>query len=237
MSQAGDDISASDRGDLETIRTIAGDTLAGDLMDNILDVVRALPKPWQQMTEDEHTETIKNIRTRCEYMVGQTVHILARRNHAAVRVKVDSVNFKDGVKMTASMGKVDGAHYLADATGETVVVVLCDAEEYFGERSEERAEPDQHALPMGADEAEGEYDSETGEITEPEPEAETEAEPEAQAEAGGDAAEASDEVDPMVIPDALDRKKNPRAGDPGYVDKTEHLTPAEANAELAQAGT
>jgi len=107
---------------------IAEETLLGDLMNMTLDLAKALPEPWQKLSEQKQGEWLDSARRQCLAAARQTVSIIAAGGHITVPCTVDSVTFKDGVKVVLKVvnSRSQGAHDIADNEGEIVAVVIAD---------------------------------------------------------------------------------------------------------------
>lgn len=130
---------------------IAAETMLGDLTSAVLDEIKQAPAVWDKMSESQQDEVIERLHRRCDHAIRQAVHIIASEEMPTLKAVVDQVVFKDGVKATLSMSPNNPArHDLADAQGETVLIVISSAEQYTGGEKPE-ADPDQPE--MGFDDA------------------------------------------------------------------------------------
>ncbi|UYM14278.1 hypothetical protein [Endozoicomonas euniceicola] len=126
-------------------------TLLGDLMGLVTDELKALPDVWQKLPEHQQQEVIFRIKQRCMNAVAQAVRIMATGDRVSLLATVDTVTFKDGVKAVLKMpGNSPGRHDLADAEGETVMIVIPDTDAYMG-GEEPEADPDQPAFDLDAE--------------------------------------------------------------------------------------
>lgn len=123
--------------------SIAAETMLGDLMALVVDELKALPRPWQQLAQVDQSIVIGRAEARCRAAVGACTRLIASRNFPSVGATVESVTFKGGVKAVLTMHKSDGAHQLADEEGGTVRIVFASAEEFAGTKTAPKAEPDQ----------------------------------------------------------------------------------------------
>ncbi len=131
------------------------ESLGGDLASWLVDRLRQQPKTYGEMSEQEQREVIESAIMAVNSMLRSAVALIAADERAVIVAEVEKVEFKDGVKaiLTASKSS-EYRHALADAQGQTVLIVVADADKYLGgERPE--PDPDQGALfdktPMGAD--------------------------------------------------------------------------------------
>lgn len=146
--------------DIEELRTqrnneydVATDTLKGDVRDFLLDNLKHIGKPWQQMGELEQEEQIDRATRAAETFVRKCVVTVAAKDQASMIGTLDSVTVKDGFKAVIKLSKTDKSrHELVDAQGQTVLIVVADAEQFSGEREPAKADPDQQDF--GLDEEE-----------------------------------------------------------------------------------
>ncbi|AMO55652.1 hypothetical protein GZ77_09025 [Endozoicomonas montiporae] len=127
---------------------LTASTLLGDLMGLVTDEVKALPDVWQKLSELQQQEVIVRVKKQCTNAVAQAVRIMATGDRVSLLATVDTVTFKDGVKAVFKMpGNSPGRHDLADAEGETVMIVIPDTDAYMG-GEEPEADPDQPAFDL-----------------------------------------------------------------------------------------
>lgn len=131
--------------------TLDTETLAGDLTTALLDRVRNLQKPYQQLTFGEQNILIGGLRQAVNDMVRNVVHTIAADGRKVLMAEIEKVEVKDGMKAVISMNRRDENRLdLIDATGSTVLIVLAGASQYMGGENP-AAEPDQTSLITGDD--------------------------------------------------------------------------------------
>ncbi len=135
----------------ESTLELAKETLLGDLMNVVLEEIKAAPDVWQKMSESHQTLVIERIQNRCHSAVNQVVSIVATNGNTDYAMcDVESVTFKDGVKAVLKMPiRTEGAHALADCEGRKVMVVMPDPEEFGNTDSAPTPDPDQPDLING----------------------------------------------------------------------------------------
>jgi hypothetical protein len=112
---------------------IAAETMHGDLMALVVDELKAAPRSWPELSEDEQDEVIERVRRRTGEAVEDVVRIIATAGFKRIPAKLDSVQVKDGLKITLSALQNDPArHDLMDAQGSTVALVLADPAQFGG---------------------------------------------------------------------------------------------------------
>ena len=126
------------------------DTLFGDLRDAILARLRAMPKPWTVMSENEQTDMIEGVERVSRHLVFQAVKLIAANGHATIHATLVQCAMKDGIKVVLEVSKHDQMrHELMDAVvaGASAHIVLADADAFLGEREPAKADPDQPIIP------------------------------------------------------------------------------------------
>lgn len=120
------------------------DRLYADLVDAICDRFKAMQKPWQQMTEAEQRDFLDDLKYWGRSAIRQIADTIAGEGFPTVRGTIEQVTFKDGIKAVVTLPKhVERRHDLADATGNTVHIVIADVDQFVEAEPETRAEPDQ----------------------------------------------------------------------------------------------
>lgn len=131
----------------DQVMDLATAKVAGSLMDRLLTEIKAMPDPWQKMSEAKQRALLERLQSSVGDGVRQAVRLIAARGCDAVSAAVDQVVFKDGVKIVLkSVLKTEGAHALADHEGQSVVVVIADPEQYMGGIGDDRVDPYQPGL-------------------------------------------------------------------------------------------
>ena len=130
---------------------LAAETLTGDLRDFILDRLRheQAKKPWNERSEGEQRETIREVERAMRYAAKQAVEIIAARGMKTIRATLEQVTVKEGIKATLMLSKFDAQrHSLIDATGAAVMVVVADVEDFVGEKAPAEIKPDAPELAL-----------------------------------------------------------------------------------------
>lgn len=130
----------------------AADTLIGDLTTTLLDAVKAMPEPWQKMSEAAQTEWLERWDRQVIQAARRATFTIAAQNHIYGAAEVDSVTFKDGVKVVLKFQGVPGiAHDIADVAGDMVVISIPETIHLKGEEGKPTAEPDHYEMDLGDD--------------------------------------------------------------------------------------
>lgn len=99
--------------------------LLGDLIRFCVDEMKKLPMGWAVLPEKQQKEVIDRLAESCEKAVTQVVELIAANDRPHVICSLESVTFKDGVKMQLEISKMAAnRHELADAQGSMVVLVI-----------------------------------------------------------------------------------------------------------------
>ncbi len=123
-------------------------SMTGDLMSMVVDMAKALPKPWQQMNQADQEMWLEKVDLRVTDAVEKCVNIIASRDSEPFPAIVDSVTFKSGVKISLKMEKAsEGAHLVADHTGASVLLTVVDTSDLTSDNHKPSADKDQPELP------------------------------------------------------------------------------------------
>lgn len=125
-------------------------TLRGDIRDEILKRFKSQPKPWTVMSEFEQRELIGGIDRVAGQLVADAVRIIAANGHPYAEGTLIKVETKDILKTQVNFRRdIKLRHLIADRTGQSVIIVLCNADDFDGERAPAQPDPEQPPLPMG----------------------------------------------------------------------------------------
>jgi hypothetical protein len=130
---------------------LARQFIAGELMRALLKQWKSLDKPWSWLTEKEQGVALREIRDDVMATVRTATRLIVSDAQTNFKAEVDSVTFKDGVKVVLKMGRSDLSHLIADYTGTSILIVLDNGEQYLGlEDKIMETQPDQLGLPLDA---------------------------------------------------------------------------------------
>lgn len=140
---------------------IARSTMIGDLVQAVIDEMKAAPTVWQKMDEISQQDVIDRVRRRVAYNVTQAIHIIASDERPTIVANLEQITVKNGVKAVMQLSKKDPSfHDLADATGEDLLIVLPHVEQYTGQEVSIEADPDQPPLLDDMEPGSGGYSTE-----------------------------------------------------------------------------
>lgn len=131
--------------------TLDTETLFGDLRDAILDRLKAMPKPWTVMSENEQRDLIIGVEMATRHLINSAVTLIAANGHPTIKATLASATVKDGIKAVLQMSMHDPMrHELMDAVGKPVVVVVAEVAQFLGEKSPAKPDPQEPALPLNS---------------------------------------------------------------------------------------
>lgn len=121
--------------------------LGADMLNALLLEIRALPNVWQKLSEAQQADVLDRLCRQIDSAVSKAIVTLAAGEMATIQAEVESVTFKDGVKAVFAVQKDSPfRHDLADAQGNSVMIVLEDVKNYTQSAREVKPEPDQPNL-------------------------------------------------------------------------------------------
>jgi len=130
-------------------------TLRGDIRDRLLALIRGMAKPWAETDEKGQAAIAEACGSLAERLIFGVIEIVHAEGAPSLRMTVDGVSFKKGIKVSLSGSRGDpNRHLLADATDTDVLIVLDNAMRFMGEASPAPVEPDQRALDIDHPQAE-----------------------------------------------------------------------------------
>jgi hypothetical protein len=130
----------------EEAHKFAREFLLGELIAATKKEFLPLAKPFSQLSEFEQESLLRRVQHTCEAAVKEAIEVIASDARLTFRADVDSVTFKDGVKVAMKLGKSEHAHTLADKAGASVLIVVEDFARYLNPGEAVKGEPDQPAL-------------------------------------------------------------------------------------------
>jgi hypothetical protein len=114
--------------------------LIGELMQLVVDELKAAPMAWQKLTEAKQSEVIFRIQQRVEDMVREAVGVLAAGDRMQVKGAIESITYKGGAKVVIKVARSEeGCADLGMCQGKTAIVAIVDMARYGGA---ERVKPD-----------------------------------------------------------------------------------------------
>lgn len=125
---------------------LAADTLGRDMLTTLLREVETIPG-WDRLPAIDQQNRINAIADAIRGVIVQALDVLFRGDYPACTAELAQVSFGDGIRATLKIAKsATSRHELADATGQTVVVVMARAEEFTARMEEIKAQCTQKDL-------------------------------------------------------------------------------------------
>ena len=123
--------------------------MLGDLMSCVIDLAKALPTPWEKLSETQQEMWLSQVDQRCQQAIQECVAIIATRDAQRIAATVDSVTFKKSVKVSLKMPHTTpGAHLVADYAGEAVFIVVTDTADLTSGHHKPAPDRDQPEIPL-----------------------------------------------------------------------------------------
>lgn len=109
----------------KTTSEISEQFLLGDLLKLLMGEIKQLDAPFASLPEKRQKQIAERVQERAKAGVEEVVRIVAGKGRPVVRASIESVLFKDGVKVTLTFGRQQAdRHAIADAAGAGVLLVL-----------------------------------------------------------------------------------------------------------------
>jgi hypothetical protein len=125
---------------------MARKTLRGDLRDAMMEVIKRF-KGYREMLEGEQRDIIGVLDHAADAFVDKAARLIAEEGRSSVLATVESINLKDGMKVTVKAAySLDAVSLLADAANHAVVIMRPKAELAKGQRKPPTVKPDQASL-------------------------------------------------------------------------------------------
>lgn len=106
---------------------------------------------YSTMNEDAQGEVLDRLRAQVDEAVRECVSEIAANKCESARVTIESVTFKDGVKIVLKTISSGTAAIIAGEVGSQALLVLCDPEMFIGDLSTVKPTPNQGDLVDGAE--------------------------------------------------------------------------------------
>lgn len=131
---------------------LQADTLAGDIRDGVLDLLRGMEKPWTKLAEHEQRNRIYAATNLARRAVRGSVKLVAERGLDAIEVAVGPTTLDEDIKIKVVAPRTEDAATAIVKHGRgTAVLCFTSAGAFFGERAEALADLDQPELPIAGE--------------------------------------------------------------------------------------
>ena len=117
------------------------------LMGITMQELKVLREVWPKLPEFEQEQTIDRIERQVEDAVKAAIRLFTSNGFASIAASIDSITVKDGLKVTAIVGRIDPArHELIDAQGSVCTLVIADWSEFTDSKHSFKAAPQQSEM-------------------------------------------------------------------------------------------
>lgn len=127
---------------------VSAQTMLGDLMNTVIDELKAAPRVWQEMSEQQQDDVLQRIELRCKDAVRQCVQIIAAEGQIRIPVTIKQTTIKDGVVCQVEFIHSNHVVDMIEAQTKTGMLVLVNSDNFLNEDSKPKAEPDQKAMDL-----------------------------------------------------------------------------------------
>ena len=134
----------------ETVE-VAASTMLGDLMKMCIDTAKALPKSWQELSENEQDAWLNSIEKQCREAIKQVVQIIVAEGATRIPVTITSTTIKKSVVVNAEL--IDKAQVveMLQADTRTAILVLANSDHFMRDEGKPVATEDQRTLDLGGE--------------------------------------------------------------------------------------
>lgn len=134
----------------QDFRSMTSDSIGKDLLQALVQEIRLLPKPWDQLTKSKQDDVIDRLRARVETNVRMAVHLLASEGRTTIVADLDQITRKDGIKAVFKINvNAEGRHELFDSEGKACLIIVADVGDHLNGLHEVSGEDDQRAMDLG----------------------------------------------------------------------------------------
>lgn len=145
---------------------LASETLGHDLLQVLLQEVRALPDVWPKLNEKKQAAVIERFTSVVTRATTHAVKLIAAGGNPTISGILESVAIKEGIKATFKVSQFDPMrHELIDSQGKVCLLVVANAADHLGGMDQVKPDPDQGELLNGGGEFEDDVanaEAETG---------------------------------------------------------------------------
>ena len=107
----------------------------------------ALESPrYNSMSQEAQQEVIDRLRLQVEEVVREAVSAIAADGNESLPVTIESMTFKEGVKVVLKGLSTQSAFAVASDVGSRALLVLCDPEAFMGDLDTVKGKPNQGDL-------------------------------------------------------------------------------------------
>ncbi len=136
---------------------VAASTMLGDLMKMTIELAKALPKSWQELSETQQDVWLNSVESQCRMAVRQVVQIIASEGCARIPVQIAATTIKKGVEVKVELVNHHDVIEMLSADTKVAMLVLANSDNFISDGGKPKAEKDQRSLDLG-----GEYTDKDG---------------------------------------------------------------------------
>ncbi|GAD62057.1 DNA translocase FtsK [Aquipseudomonas alcaligenes] len=126
---------------------LASETLGHDLLQVLLQEVRALPDVWPKLNEKKQAAVIERFTSVVTRATTHAVKLIAAGGNPTISGILESVAIKEGIKATFKVSQFDPMrHELIDSQGKVCLLVVANAADHLGGMDQVKPDPDQGEL-------------------------------------------------------------------------------------------
>jgi hypothetical protein len=130
----------------ENAAIVAAESLGYDVLQGILDELQQVPG-FANLTQAQQQVHISRMDQRVRRLLAQALRIVFGAQYPACVGEIGPVTFGKSIRFRVEIEKsAESRHELADRTGQKVVLVMADPEQYYARMTEVRARADQKDL-------------------------------------------------------------------------------------------
>ncbi|WXL27727.1 DNA translocase FtsK [Ectopseudomonas mendocina] len=126
---------------------LSSETLGRDLLQVLLQEIRALPDVWPKLNEKKQAAVIERLTSTVTRATTHAVKLIAAGGNPTISGILESVAIKEGIKATFKVSQFDPMrHELIDSQGKVCLLVVANAADHLGGMEEVKPDPDQGEL-------------------------------------------------------------------------------------------
>lgn len=127
----------------------AYELLGRDLLELVMQELKAMPDVWQKLSEDRQADVIDRATRSIKEAARDAINLIVSNGFERVSAQVDGVQIKDDIKATLKVYRHNNASSLDElyqAHGQDILIVLASAQDFDARMEEIVADPDQPEL-------------------------------------------------------------------------------------------
>jgi len=126
---------------------IAEQTMLGDLMNLVVENAKALPKSWQELSENEQCDYLNRIELQCRSAISECVKIIASQGFIRIPVQIKQTTIKESAVVQCELIHTPQVIDLVSADTKIAMLVLADSTAFT--QDENKPAPDKQQKELG----------------------------------------------------------------------------------------